>query len=324
MDQITSKKMATLMGVFVADAAALGLHWLYDAERLAEIAEEEDDVAFLAPDPMRFKNASGEFSNFYHPGKSTGDLSHYGNYLKVALSSLAATGGKADPADLQKRFAAYFGPGGAYDGYIDHATSGTLGNIAGGGDSPPLESGVDDDQIPALGSVAAMAAADPSPKSLSSRIAPMVRVTSINALAGDAAQVAAHVIAALINGADIAGALEAGITVAGDELKPRLQQAIAYPAGDLGAMAKEFGRACPLGNSLPLSFGILAQAENYADGVRANTAAGGDNCGRALLVGAALGARYGFGGEDGIPLEWLMRVTDAPQFYDDALHLCAT
>ena len=311
------------MGVFVADAAALALHWLYDAERLAEIAKDVDDVAFLTPDPELFKKASGEYSGFYHPGKTTGDLSHYGTYLKVALGSLAATGGKPDAADLQKRFASHFGPGGAYTGYIDHATSATLANIAQAGDEPPLASGPDDDQIPALGSVAAIAAADPTPETLSKRIEPMVRVTSTNVFAGEAAKAAGHVVAALINGATMADALQAGRDVTGDELGARLDQAMAFPDGDIEAAAAEFGRPCPVINSLPLSYVILKQAGSFAEGVRANTRAGGDNCGRALIVGAALGARFGFDGETGIPLDWMMRVNSAPDLFDEALRLCA-
>ena len=312
------------MGVFVADAAALALHWLYDAERLAEIAKEETDIAFLEPDPERFKKASGEYSGFYHPGKSCGDLSHYGNYHKVALSSLTATGGRPDPANYQQRFAAYFGPGGAYDGYIDHATSGTLANLAAAGDEPKLASGPDDNQIPALGTVTAVAVAEPNAKDLADRIEPMVRVTSTNALAGEAAKVSGLVIAALLQGAEMNDALKGAAATANGELGEQLGKALDFPAGDIQAAAGEFGRPCPLINSLPLSFVILRDATSFAEGVRANTLAGGDNCGRALIVGSGLGARFGFSPEDGIPLDWLMRVNGAPGFYDQALQLSAS
>ncbi len=322
MDEKTSKRIAALMGVFVADAAALALHWLYDGARLAEIADQEDDVAFLEPAPERFRNAAGAYSGFYHPGKSAGDLSHYGSYLKIALATMAAAGGKPDPAAFRDRFAAHFGPGGAYTGYIDHATRGTLANIAAGGGGPVLACGADDDQIPALGSIAAVAAADPSPKTLSARVEPMVRVTSNNDLAVNAGQVAAHVVAALLNGSDMGRALKAGRAEAGGELAPLLDQALAWPKGALEAAAETFGRACPVAMSVPLSFAILKDARSYAEGVRANVRAGGDNCGRSLLVGAALGARYGFAPENGIPLEWLLRVKGVRALHDDALRLC--
>jgi len=319
-DDSTDRRIATLMGVVVADAAALALHWLYDGERLAAIAQQ-GDVVFLEPDAELFKKASGAYSGFYHPGKTAGDLSHYGNYAKIALASLSATGAP-DPADFRDRFAAHFGPGGNYRGYIDHATKGTLANIAAAGDEPPLVSGIDDDQIPGLGAIAAIVAADPSTETLSARVEPMVRVTSNNDLTVNAGQVAAHVVAALLNGSEMDQALEAGAAAAGDTLAPLLREAMDFPAGDLEAAAVKFGRPCPVANSVPLSFVILKGATNYADGVRANTRAGGDNCGRALLVGAALGARFGLTPPDGIPLEWMMRVAGAREIYEEAARLC--
>jgi ADP-ribosylglycohydrolase len=318
----TERRIATLMGVVVADAAALALHWLYDGELLGEIAQKGDYV-FLEPDAELFKNAAGAYSGFYHPGKSSGDLSHYGNYAKIALASLAATG-EPDPADFRDRFAAHFGPGGAYVGYIDHATKGTLSNIAAAGDTPPLVSGIDDDQIPGLGAIAAIAVADSTPSTLSARVEPMVRVTSDNDLTVNAAQVSAHVIASLINGSDMTQALEAGAAVANATLAPLLAEAMDVPADQLDEAAPKFGRACPVANSVPLSFAILKNAANYADGVRANTRAGGDNCGRALLVGAALGAHFGLTPPDGIPRDWITQVTGSQMIHDEAARLSSS
>lgn len=55
------------------------------------------------------------------------------------------------------------------------------------------------------------------------------------------------------------------------------------------------------------SHGVLHNiltAPSFTEAVRRNTYAGGDTCGRAILVGAVMGALHGVGGENGIPKAW--------------------
>ena len=67
---------AAMIGAYVADAAALGLHWLYDPQRLAAL---DGPVVFRAPNPVDFDGAKGVF---VHRGKRAGDLSQYGSVGK--------------------------------------------------------------------------------------------------------------------------------------------------------------------------------------------------------------------------------------------------
>ena len=68
---------------------------------------------------------------------------------------------------------------------------------------------------------------------------------------------------------------------------------------------------------MPVSFHILNTAQSYTEAIRANIHCGGDSCGRAWLIGPAMAAMHGVGGEKGIPLSWLARVTDAATVYQD-------
>ena len=63
-----------IYGALVADAASLGLHWIYDPKRLAEIAGR-GDVVFLKPDPANYEGCKGVF---VHETKEAGALSGYG------------------------------------------------------------------------------------------------------------------------------------------------------------------------------------------------------------------------------------------------------
>lgn len=115
---------AALAGGWVADAASLGLHWLYDSARIHEVAERAPE--FRLPDADNFKGAFGFFA---HPGKAVGDVSHYAAGTRVLLNSLLANNGQLVVRDYQRCFRDYFGPGGDWQGYIDTPTRVTLDNL---------------------------------------------------------------------------------------------------------------------------------------------------------------------------------------------------
>ena len=118
-------RMATaLAGGWVADAASLGLHWLYDSDRIAEVGGPTPE--FLTPSAEYFGSGFGFFA---HGGKRAGDVSHYGAATKVLTNSLVACDGKLNIRDYQRRFHSYFGPGGDWQGYIDNPTRITLQNL---------------------------------------------------------------------------------------------------------------------------------------------------------------------------------------------------
>ena len=113
-----------LAGGWVADAASLGLHWLYDSQRILEVGGQSPE--FLPPKAEYFE---GGFGYFAHEGKQVGDISHYGAATGVLTESLVASGGRLDIRDYQRRFRAFFGPGGGWQGYIDNPTRLTLDNL---------------------------------------------------------------------------------------------------------------------------------------------------------------------------------------------------
>lgn len=117
--------IAALAGGWVADAASLGLHWLYDSKRIMEVGGQSPE--FLKPDADYFQ---GGFGYFAHDGKQAGDVSHYGAATGVITDSLLAKEGKLDIRDYQQRFRLFFGPGGRWQGYIDNPTRITLDNLA--------------------------------------------------------------------------------------------------------------------------------------------------------------------------------------------------
>ncbi|MBL4850436.1 MAG: ADP-ribosylglycohydrolase family protein [Planctomycetes bacterium] len=130
------RAFAALVGALVADAAALGFHWLYDVERLAERGGERPE--FQTPDPLDFAGVPGYFA---HPGKRAGDLSQYGEGLLVLATTLLRAEGRYSVRAHQGVFQEVFGSGGTWSGYVDHPTQATLRNLE-RGTQAALEAGL--------------------------------------------------------------------------------------------------------------------------------------------------------------------------------------
>jgi len=109
------KAEGMVLASFAGDALALGVHWIYDPERILREFGRVND--YLAPKP-----------DSYHPTKGKGAFTHYGDQTVVLLESLAARRG-FDGADFATRWRALFAD---YRGYLDKATKGTLANFAAG------------------------------------------------------------------------------------------------------------------------------------------------------------------------------------------------
>jgi len=120
---------AVCWGALVADAAAMGFHWMYDQEKIRKLGGDTPEFF----DPMTSSSAytrSAELeSTFVHAGKSPGDLTQYGEQLLVIIKALAKNGGKLTQTDYEQEFKSFFGPGGPWVGYIDRPTGRVLFNL---------------------------------------------------------------------------------------------------------------------------------------------------------------------------------------------------
>ncbi|MEM8883473.1 MAG: ADP-ribosylglycohydrolase family protein [Planctomycetota bacterium] len=314
-----------IRGALVADAASLGMHWIYDVDRAREVGGARPE--FLEPDLAHYRGGAGYFA---HKGKRAGDLSHYGEQCRIAAESLGATGGAHDPQDHERRFVASFGPGGRWVGYIDYATRETLRNAddaergalraAHDFDLGPFESHRPHVESAVMANARKWSGAQldqalekatrirgEEDADLIARVQAMGRAV-VDARAGfhgsDDVQLPAltGLPAAVAHGADVESVVR--VTNDNDEAVAWAHKIAALLRGEVepAAIAGEGGIACPLDQSVPLIGRILAEADSYESGVRANILAGGDNCGRGIVVGAWLARKYP------IPQAWLERV----------------
>jgi ADP-ribosylglycohydrolase len=136
-----------------------------------------------------------------------------------------------------------------------------------------------------------------------------VRMTNHNDDAVAWARCAARLLDRLFLGESMSSALDAASLEAPDPESLALARSGSVLDGP--AAGDTHGRTCYLHEAMPVIFHILSHAGSYTEAVRANIQCGGDSCGRAWIIGPAMAAMHGVGGERGIPLSWLARVTEA-------------
>lgn len=302
MNQV-QRKHAGLMGALVADAATLGAHWIYDVSRIADLVAQYGSPAFLPVDEAHYDGGVGYFA---HGARQVGMPTQYGAVLALATAVIARNGG-FNMTTYQTEFASFFGPGGGFNGYIDRPTRGALAHLAAEQTNP---SGIDDDQLPAMATLPAVIAAHHGQADLGQQVRDAVSVTNVNDVAQTQAALFAQLLSAVISGTPLATALD-GLT------DPALRAALDTAETDSTAYGEITGRACHLPMAMPLVVHILSRSSSYQEAVERNINAGGDNAGRAILIGALAGAEFGLCTDHGIPLDWVLRVQNASQLWHD-------
>lgn len=303
---LANPKLATILGGLVADSASLGLHWLYDPNRIAEI-EKESEITFRQPNENDYANVSGFFA---HGTKIAGDSSGYGEVCLLMLKHLAKHR-QFNHMVYQLEFRAFFGPGGEYSGYVDSPTRQTIRTLLPlDAKSFPATSGADDDQMPALATIPVLVTTHQGTvDSLMKQVEEVVRITNHNDIAVSAAKCAAAMLHGVLMGKSMNQAATDALPLAEDNLRLLLEQALALEALDSIAAANRFGSACHVTEGLPIIFHIAKHARDYMTAIQANIRAGGDSCGRSIMLGAVVAAHLATQNstDSGIPLPWLAR-----------------
>lgn len=297
---------SAILGSLVADSATLGLHWLYDPVRIAEI-EGGRGLVFLSPESSDYQGTKGYFA---HSGKSGGDSSGYGETCLLMLKHLSKHG-TFNRIGYQTEYRSYFGPGGSYVGYVDSPTRITLNTLLPLDPTEfPAESGADDDQFAALAALPSLVSTHKGTlDELMERVDELVRVTNHNDQAVAAAQCSSAVLFGVLRGTPIHQSLSESLPFAGNRLRPLLEESLTHSSLDSIGVSERFGRACHVHEGLPVVFHIAHHAKDYRTAIEANIRAGGDSCGRSIMLGAIVAAdRANQGGHDSpIPLDWLSR-----------------
>jgi ADP-ribosyl-[dinitrogen reductase] hydrolase len=301
---VEDRLRGAVWGQFVGDAAALGTHWIYDLGELQQ----------LYPGGINGFEAPKE--GHYHFGKKPGDQTHYGDGALVLLESLAREG-KFDAKAFGRSFVEVFRPG-AYSGYIDKATRGTLENFQAFTESNPVEKfdfqqGADDDQLAAASRLAALTIRYWNDPSLLSVVEQATRVCQNNDRTVAYMKFNALFLSELLDIPDVHVALlraEEQLLLLepqhGQEIERKTREALEKTLNESIEATLTFGQG-PLPKSFPSSIhALLKHTDDFESAILATLRAGGDSAGRASMIGAWLGAHLGI---KAIPKAWRVRLS---------------
>ena len=177
--------------------------------------------------------------------------------------------------------------------------------LAGTSDYP----GANDEQLPAISKLPALVACHLEDNNLMALSESATRVTNNAERAIDYGRVATTLLYHVLKGQTIEASIAAAVN-AGSEKTMKFLNGVLAENDDLLEVTKKYGLHCDLGSGTASMLFNLKHATSYSGTVRANIYAGGDNCGRAIVLGAVAGATFGIGGEHGIPESWIEKMHD--------------
>jgi hypothetical protein len=99
----------------LGNAATLGIHWIYNAEYLAELAKKQS-ILFLKQDPKIF--AAAQPSYYAYPHTNVGDVTSQGMFL-FWLTQALKTNPNLTQQEYKELILQQIKPGGDYQGYVE-------------------------------------------------------------------------------------------------------------------------------------------------------------------------------------------------------------
>jgi len=283
-------------GAVVCDAAAMGMHWIYDVEKISAV-DANHELLFREPDPSLYSPGG-----FFHKGRRAGQMSHYGEAASV-VARLAIEDAYTPKAHQQK-FLESFGPCGSFVGYADRPTKALIARLLLEGDDLDARSGMDDNQLPGFCAYPALFATGASPDTIQAA----VEVVTINDGVMEGVSIVTRCLDLLASGSSMQDALQQSIGNESSELTGLLHQALDSPEADSVVVAGEIGRACYVHHALPVTWHLLKHAKDFESVARDNIRCGGDSCGRAMALGTIAGFYFG------VPDHLLNAMTEYPKF----------
>lgn len=286
---------AMVMASFLGDSLALGVHWIYDT---GQIEKDYGRVESL------LKPRAGS----YHATKQEGEFTHYGDQTFVLLESLGAKRG-FDLQDFSLRWRDLFAD---YRGYFDQATRATLGNFSAG--KSPMESGSPSHDLSGaarIGPLVFLYASDPT--TLVKHARAQTAMTHASQEVVDSAEFFARVCGLVLQGRQPVAAMEAVAEerFSGSVISDWVREGIRSIQGESVPTISRFGQSCHVEDAFPGVVHLIGKYErNLKEGLVQSVTAGGDNAGRAMLVGMTLGAYLG---AEALPPEWLSGLKKARQ-----------
>ncbi|RHZ38354.1 hypothetical protein DYB31_011301 [Aphanomyces astaci] len=292
---------------FVADAASMPLHWIYDANELAALVAGNDPTFFSPP-----------ASKYYdYP---LGSLSPYGDEI-VSLLQYLASHDEFSPSEYTTTS---YNAMKAYTGRLNGVMRDFIANVEAGKTFPDAASDHPDTQ--GLNKVPVLVARFAGHPDLLSIVRDAVKVHQYAAIAVDTAVAGAVILEQVVlHGTSVRSAIEAAAT--NPLVEASIRQIVTSVLADV-AVSKDvtkaintYGKSCPLPGALHgILFVLLANDGAVEPSVQSNIVAGGDNAGRSIFIGAVTAAAAA---EGAVPQKWTQKTTRYEELHPLAAQIVA-
>lgn len=332
MDTITKQDSikGAFFGAIVADALCLGSHYEYDAKKIHKAYGEKPIERFMSPGEMMGgqTHGIGWGQRNYHPGKSAGGTTDYGDYNILILEHLAAISQPPRTFEVAALIPHWMNRlENNWGSWICTMTKETYAQIK---KNFKIENLGGISNAMAIRHVAAHAYYEEEEELAQVSKKAMFTHTNSESLGGG--EFFARVTHRVIHGVKPRKAIEDVAQQMDAFIQSKVSQAIAKFEEEqdqnsalskelfsddlaLTSMAKlwdigrsepiKVGKASPTEGTLPGSIYFILKYENQEDALKkalqANTMVGGDNASRGIAIGMVLGA---FKGVHAIPKEW--------------------
>jgi ADP-ribosylglycohydrolase len=278
---------AMVMASFIADSLSLGAHWIYDQKKIRH--------EFGRIDKLTAPLAAG-----FHPNRSAGEFTHYGDQTLILLESIAYCGA-FDLDHFARSWQALFAD---YNGYMDNATNITLTNFKKNKD-PKTSGSSSTDLAGAARIVPLVYLYHYDENQLQKSIEDQTRMTHANKLVIDCALFFAITALTTLSGISPPDAIQQTTDkwFHGNPISMLVRKGLASRNEDTCKAISDFGQMCDSNAAFPGVIHLIGKfADNLSEALIENTMAGGDSAARGLLVGMVLGAYQGM---RAIPSHWL-------------------
>lgn len=256
-----------IQGALVADAYALGAHWIYDETQLKNLPIDWE--ALNAPQAM------------WHKGKEKGDFTHYGDHGKW-LQEYVLTSGHFDPSQYASFWMKKMEN---YQGYIDGSSRGTLEILK---NNPQTLCCADSHDLSIIGRIAPLLLVSKTKEEFLAHTQAFVSLTHNSLVVQKAAEFFASVLFDVAMGGNIAD------TIKHTPIDPLLARghgaAMNSKCQDSFSTIRAFGPACGVEGGFEGTIHVLLSYDDYKSAMIANAQAGGDNAARGMIIGMIMGA----------------------------------
>ena len=317
-------------GALVGDALCLGSHYEYDAAKIFKAYGNRPLDKFMSPGEMMggHTHGIGWGERNYHPGKTAGGTTDYGDYNILVLEHLAAISDPPRALSVAAMIPHWMNRlENGWGSWICTMTQETYAQVKRG---TPIEHLGGISNAMAIRHVAAHAYYETEEELVDAARKTMFTHKDTHALGGG--EFFARVTHRVMNGATPLDAIKSVALLMGGFFEQKAAQAIAKcteEADPSSALSKEpfsddlaltsmarlwdigrsepikVGKASPTEGTLPGAIYFILKYANQQDGLKqalqANTMVGGDNASRSIAIGMVLGA---YKGVHAIPSAW--------------------